>query len=329
MIYILAGPDDFSIGERLGEIKKGLGDPSMLSVNTTILEGVQLTSGQLRAVAEAVPFLSEKRLVIVKGLLEMFEPKARRGRQKKIAAEASSDYQPFASLIGGLPGSTVLVLIDGDVTGKNPLLKQLQPQAEYKSFPLLKNDRLRLWIQRRVKQQGGSISVQAGALLARLVGSNLWIMSSEVSKLVTFTNGRGIEEDDVKSLVSYSQQASVFAMVDAIVDSRAGRAQQVLQQLLSAGMAPSYLLFMLVRQVRLLVRTKELVRAAKSEVEIQNRLGLASEFAWRKTAEQAGRYSLGRLKQFYHKLLETDLALKTGRYDQELALSILVADLCW
>jgi DNA polymerase-3 subunit delta len=328
LIYILVGLDDFSIGERLGEIKKGLGDPSMLSVNTTILEGATLTPGQLRAVTDATPFLSEKRLVIVNGLLERFEPKARRRRQKAIAAEASSDYQPFVRLIGGLSGSTVLVLMDGDVTGRNPLLKQLHPQAEYKSFPLLKNDQLCLWIKKRVKQQGGSISVQAVSLLARLVGSNLWIMSGEVTKLVTFTNGRGIEEDDVKALVSYSQQASVFAMVDAIIDSRAGRAQQVLQQLLSAGMAPSYLLFMLVRQVRLLVRTKELVKVVKSEVEIQNRLGLASEFAWRKTAEQAGRYSLGRLHQFYHKLLETDLAIKTGQYQPELALSILVADLC-
>jgi DNA polymerase III delta subunit len=35
-----------------------------------------------------------------------------------------------------------------------------------------------------------------------------------------------------------------------------------------------------------------------------------------------------RLREVYNKLLETDLAIKTGKYDGELALNLLVADLC-
>jgi DNA polymerase III delta subunit len=48
----------------------------------------------------------------------------------------------------------------------------------------------------------------------------------------------------------------------------------------------------------------------------------------RKTLEQAGGYSLQRLKEGYHKLLETDLSIKTGKYGGELALNILIAELC-
>ncbi|GAI39824.1 unnamed protein product, partial [marine sediment metagenome] len=58
------------------------------------------------------------------------------------------------------------------------------------------------------------------------------------------------------------------------------------------------------------------------------RLGITAEFVWRKTLEQASRYSLERLTELYHKLLEADLSIKTGRYDGELALNILVAELC-
>nr|NIT57717.1 hypothetical protein [Fodinibius sp.]NIY26299.1 hypothetical protein [Fodinibius sp.] len=63
-------------------------------------------------------------------------------------------------------------------------------------------------------------------------------------------------------------------------------------------------------------------------MEIQNKLGLTSEFALRKTLEQADRYPLERLKEVYHKLLEADLSIKTGKYGAELTLSILVAELC-
>ena len=78
----------------------------------------------------------------------------------------------------------------------------------------------------------------------------------------------------------------------------------------------------------MIVRVKELRRQRKSEVEIQDKLNLTSEFVLRKTLEQAARYSLARLKEVYHQLLEADLSIKTGKYDPELALNILIAELC-
>ncbi len=327
MLYVLTGQDDFSLGEYIEEIKGGLGEPALLAANTTALDGQQLTPEQLKMVAGALPFLAEWRLVIIKGFLERFEPKAGRGRQKKVTDDHQEDYRPFAAVFNELPESTVLVLIDSRSTGRNPLLKELLPRARVKSFPLLKDNALRRWLERRVKQEGGTISPRASELLARLVGSNLWVLAGEVSKLVLFALGRRIEEDDVRAVVGYAQQASVFTLVDAVLEFNLGLAQQTLRQLLGAGLSPSYLLFMLARQVRMLVLTKELAGEGRPGVEIQDRLGIASEFAWRKTAEQASRYSIERLKEIYHRLLEADLSIKTGRCDAELALDILVAEL--
>jgi len=78
----------------------------------------------------------------------------------------------------------------------------------------------------------------------------------------------------------------------------------------------------------MIVRLKELRNQGRPKTEIQNRLGLASEFVWRKTSEQADRYPWPRLKEVYHRLLEADLSIKTGKYDGELALNILIAELC-
>ncbi|MBA7657050.1 hypothetical protein ES703_64980 [subsurface metagenome] len=78
----------------------------------------------------------------------------------------------------------------------------------------------------------------------------------------------------------------------------------------------------------MIVRVKELRNQRKSEIEIRNNLGLASDFVWKKTMEQAKRYPLGRIKEAYHKLLEADLSIKTGKYEGELALNILIAELC-
>ena len=330
MLYILLGQDDFSCRQALEEIKMGAGDPTLLATNTTTLDGQQLTLDQLRTVCETAPFLAERRLVIVNRLLGRFEPKSKSGRQVKTThiVNQQNEYKSFSAYITQIPDSTTLVLIDGRIGNKNPLLKELSAKAQVKSFPLLKNDRLRQWIGRRVKQEGGSISAEAANLLAKLIGSDLWIMASEINKLVLFTSGRRIEEEDVKRLVSQAQEANVFAMVDAILEFKAGVAEQLLQRLLEGGAAPAYLLVMLSRQARMIVRAKELRGQGKAETEIQDRLGLTSEFALRKVLEQANRYPMRQIIEVYHKLLETDLFIKTGKYDGELALNLLIADLC-
>jgi len=330
LLYVLHGEDDFSLCQALEEIKQGIGDRTALTTNTSVFDGQQVTVDQLRTVCETVPFLAERRLVVIHGLLQRFEPKIKSGRQKKAASVSTqqNEHKSLGEYLGKIPDSTVLVLIDGKIKSKNPLFSQLSAKARVMSFPLLRNDKLRQWIQKRVGDKGGSVSPPAVDLLSRFVGGNLWVMANEIDKLVLFTLGRRIEEEDVRLVVSYAQEANVFAMVDAILAFRAGVAEQLLQQLLQQGAAPAYLLVMLVRQVRMIVRVKELRRQRKSEVEIQDKLNLTSEFVLRKTLEQAARYSLARLKEVYHQLLETDLSIKTGKYDPELALNILIAELC-
>jgi len=329
LLYILSGQDDFSLTQSLEEIKREIGDQAILTGSINMLDGQQVTLEQLRPFCEAVPFLAGKRLVIVRGLLQRFEPKGRSRRQKKTTPTSRQDeYKSLGAYIGKIPDSTVLVLLESKIANNNTLFREIADKALVKNFPLLREPRLREWVQKRVVEEGSSISPQAVELLAKLVGSNLWVMTSEINKLALFTSGRRIEEDDVKRLVSDTQQANVFAMVDAIVEFKIELAEQLLQRLLQSGAAPVYLLFMLWRQVQMIVRAKELGNQRIPKSEIQQRLGLTSEFALRKTLEQASRYSLPRLRGVYHYLLKADLSIKTGKYGGELALDTLVAELC-
>lgn len=328
MLHVFVGEDDFSIKQAVEEIKKGIGDQTALMTNTTVLDGRQLITDQLKNACETVPFLSEKRLVIVEGLLERFEVGGRTGRKKS----ARQDNQPqeheiIAESIRSLPEFTELVIIGGNIKAANPLLRLLSVITQIKLFPLLKGQQLNRWIERRVKEMGGSISLQAVSLLVRFVGNDLWIMANEVDKLILYTGGRRIEEDDVSSIVSYAQEANVFAMVDALLELRISTAQTLLQQLFRQGMAPAQLLVMISRQVRILFQVRDMRARKKSRAEIQNALGLTSDFVFRKAWEQADKYSQLRLRELYHRLLDTDISIKTGKLDGELALTILIAGL--
>ena len=327
MLHVLTGDDDYSIRQDLEEIKKGIGDRTALMTNTTVLEGRQLTVEQLKNACETVPFLAEKRLVIVEGLLERFESRGRPARKKSARNNnKQAEYQSLADVIKQVPEFTELVLIDGRVNTSNPMLRELMPTKRVKTFPLMKEPQLRQWVENRIKSRGGTITPGAIRLLVRFVGNDLWMMANEVDKLILYVGDRSIEEEDVRTAVSYAQEANVFNMVDAIMESRSGTAQELYQQLLKQGSAPAQLLVMLGRQLRIIYQLKDMRSRRKTREEIKNALGLTSDFVLDKAWGQSDKYSLSRLKELYHRLLEADLSIKTGKYDGELALNILIAE---
>lgn len=330
MLHVLFGEDDFSLRQALEEIKKSIGDATALMTNTTVLEGKAVTPEQLRAACEAVPFLAEKRLVIVDGLLERFEPKRKNGKKKTSRQTAKVEEHPaMVEAVKNLPPFTELVLMGGKLSNSNPLLRELMAVTKVKAFPLVKGGQLNQWIERRVTSQAKDkkVSPKAVALMVRLVGSDLWTMANEVDKLILFTGERGIEEEDVRAVVSNAQEAGIFNMVDAIIEQRVGAAQELLQQLFRQGMAPVQILVMISRQVRIIYQVKEMRAAGKARGEIQSKLGLPSDFVIHKAWEQADRYSPARIRDVYHQLLETDISIKTGKVEGELALDVLIAEL--
>jgi DNA polymerase-3 subunit delta len=332
LLHILIGEDDFSSHQSLETIKKSAGDPTALMPNTTELEGAKVTPEQLRAACETVPFLADKRLVIVMGLLARFEPKKKDGRKKSSRqTETAEEYQPFTDAIKNLPPFTELVLLEGGrIKSANPLLHEISPGAKVSSFPLLKKPgQLIQWIEKRVAAQSkAGISKKAADLMARLVGNDLWTMANEIDKLVLYTEGRTIEETDVKAVVSNVQEANVFNMVDAILESRVAVAQQLLQQLFKQGVTAAQLLVMLARQARIILLVKEMRTNGRSRVDIKSRLGLTSDFVINKAWTQADKYSPARLKEVYHKLINADIAIKTGKYDNpELVMDVLLAEM--
>lgn len=323
MFYILFGPDEFSLREELERIKDGLGDRESLASNTTTFEGKQVSLNQLMDACIALPFLGSHRLIIVEGLLARFD-----GDRLELKKGKGGEWGEFEKKVGGMPPSTVLILIDGQIKKGNALLKRLAPLASVKEFPLLKGAALGEWILGRVKEGQGTISPEAVRMLASLVGENLWVLASEIEKLLLYTAGRRIDEGDVKTVVSYAREANVFTMVDALIEGRAARAAPLLHQLLQEGDTAPYLLVMITRQLRLLVQSKELSLQGFAPAEVKARLALTSDYVLNKALEQGRRYSMERLEQVYRKLLETDLSIKRGLWRGELALDLLIADLC-
>jgi DNA polymerase-3 subunit delta len=330
VLYILHGRDDFSRREELSRIKASLDSDGMLVSNTDVLDGREVTPEQLTAICDTVPFLASHRLVVVEGLLKRFEApdRPRRGaRAPRGPAPELERWLGLAEYVQRLPASTTLVLLDDELSPDNPLFQALRAHAEVIEFRVLKPGAVLQWILERAQGRGLDISPAAARLLAELVGNNLWVLANELDKLAAYAQGRRIEGADVRALVEQVRQVNIFAMVDAVVERRAPVALRLLRQQVAAGAESGYLLAMVVRQYRLIIQAKELGLSGLTVQEIGQRLGIGSDFVLQRVLEQADRYSLSRLKTAYRRLLDADVAVKRGRYNEELALELLVHDL--
>lgn len=322
MIAVFYGKDDFSAHEALGALRRELEVEGLLPESIDRVEGESARPDELLAACRTLPFLSPKRLVIVRGLLGRFEMRGR-GRG---GAKALGPWAAFAEGLRSLPETTVLVFIDGDVGASNPLLKALRPPAGVREFKRLPQAQLAGWIIERAAGHGVALEARAVATLAALVGPDLGLLDSELQKLAVYANGERVTEADVRSLVSAAREPSVFAMADAVVEGRTRDAADLVQRLLVDGEAPQYLLAMIARQYRLLLRTRDALDRGVRAPEIGARLQVQG-FVAQRLLQQAPAYFIEALRRAYRRVLEADLSIKRGIYDEETALQLLVQEL--
>jgi DNA polymerase-3 subunit delta len=333
VIHVFCGSDSFTLHEALAELKAELNSDGMLATNTATFEGNQVRSDELLAVCNTVPFMGAHRLVLVEGLLARFQ--APRGRRRAAAGQTGEPgrqvnlgpWRDLPAALESLPPSTTLVFVDEDVSEGNPLLRLLSPLVQVRRFPRLSQRDLPGWIQARARQEGVDISPAAVRLLADLVGNDLWVLWQELKKLALYAGGRQVEDGDVRALTVAAREASVFTLVDAVVEGHPDQALRLLEQLLDQGAAAPYLLAIITRQYRNLLLAKEMLGHRRPRAEIGERLSITSSFALGKVLEQAGRYPPARLEPSYRRLLEADASIKSGIYREELALEVLVQDL--
>ena len=337
MFYIIYGDDNYRCHEALTEIKSSLGSPEIVSINTTMLDGRRLTVRELSDVCNVVPFMSPVRLVIVDGLLKRFQAGEKQPRSNgngngngEEDGQPLKEWQSMAAYIKTMPPTTTLVLFESDLDAKagNPLLRALTPIAD-KSFQLteIKGKELTGWIKAYAVKNGARMSATAVSLLADYIGGDLWLLTGEINKLITYCSGREIGENDVREITSFAREENMFALVDSVLEGRIKEAQHMLHRMLKYGTAPQQILAMIERQLTIIMRVKDIGSEVPMQ-EIKERLGLHPRYPLDKTLKQARTFNISRLRKAFHCLLDTDVAIKTGKYGDDLALDLMVIELC-
>lgn len=320
MFYVFDGEDTFSQGEQIVSLMASMGDPAACELNTIVLDGRTTTLNEIRHHCDTMPFLSDRRIVLVKGLLEQLTQRSSHTDGQFL--EKLVDYLP------NMPDTARLIFVESKALPKrHPVLKLARGSEDghVKTFRIPRGSELARWVRSQVKQAEAEIEPRAVQALCTFVGSDLYQLHNEINKLAAYTDGqRAISVQDIQLLTPHARQASIFDMVDALGQRDGKTATRIYHTLLDAGDHPLALLAMIIRQFRLLIQVKELAPELGTHQAIARKLG-QNPYPIQKILAQSRNFTFLQLQQIYHKLLDTDVEIKTGQIDAVLALDTLIA----
>lgn len=284
--------------------------------NTLFFDAMRDEPGRILSELMTLPFLAEKRMIVVENLLS--------AKDKELLTR-------MAELIGQnrIPEVNVAVIWQAETPSKTNEAKKLgellKKQKYAYEFAAISENDLPAWVAKEVKERGGAIDRMAAANLARLAGADMWLLNSLIDQLVAYKNGQEILSADVFLFQEEKTDDNIFGMIDAITAQNKKLAFKLLDDQRKLGQDEGYLFAMIIRQFKILLQMRDLWEHEDNLTsdEIAKRLGVHPYVA-KKSLSLIRRFNMDDLKRIYDELLLIDRRVKTGVAPHDLLIDYFV-----
>lgn len=321
MVFLIHGEDDFLASEKLIFLKNGslkkYGDFNVVVFNNEAIN-VESIINEINS----LPFLGEKRVVILENILTSLKKEER----KRITECATNS--PETTVIIFFENKDLLPYKAKDrIKDIEDFMARLDKKNIF-SFSAMDIGSLGRWIATKLKSQGFSIDTRAINGLVALIGNNTRQIDNEIKKLSAYKfSEKAINADDVVKLVKANVDTNIFTLTDALAKKDVRTAQKILRNIIDSGEETYGVLSMIAFQFRnlLLIKIAETEKVPQQKFLSDTRM---NPYVHKKTSGQTRSFTLDKLKEIYHLIFETDLAIKTGTKDPETALDLLIVKIC-
>lgn len=322
MIFYIYGTDAYLCREKLEEIKKGFvqkKDKAGLNVISLNSENINLDSFSQEALT--VPFLSEKKLIVINNLCA-----DNRAGQKKIRDEIFNFLKERGDK---LDNNLLFIDVFEDekkLPQKDQLFNLLKKQPYAWQLLALKNNQLSAWIKKFAAKNEFDISPSAVSELVTLVGNDLLQTTNELAKLKAYKNDATIEAEDVKNLVKAKYDNDIFRLTDALANQDRKLSLKLIADQLNSGNESLSLLGSINWQFKTLLKIKSSLEANPkiTPAQISNETGIHS-YVVSKNLSAVKKFTLAELIDSQNQLLEMEKELKSGHKNPELLLDLFIA----
>lgn len=301
-LYLLYGEEPYLVERAVKKLLERAVDPGFRDFNLDLFYGNECKGEEIFSAAQTLPMFAERRVVLVK-------------KGGDLPAAAQEILLPY--LQDPCPG-TCLILQADKVDGRKKFYAEFKKRGNAVEFKRPYENQLGPYVRDEVRAAGKRIDPEAAELLALLVGNNLQELVSQVEKLCTYCGKKEtVSVADVKAIVSDTKAESVFEFTDALGGKDLSKALRILTSLMQDGEAPLRLLGAVARHYRQLWQVRELMDRKVPSADLAKASGVNPYFL-NKVVAQARNYTVGELRQVFERMLELDLAFKSGGLEEPL-----------
>ncbi|MGB9977331.1 DNA polymerase III subunit delta [Thermovenabulum sp.] len=313
-IFLLYGSEGLLIEEAVEKIKKKYLKGGSEEMDFIKFDGEEINSSDIIDSCLVVPFMSEKRVVLVKNASFLSDSKS----SKKIGEEKLANF-----IEKDFPEYACLILTCEKVDKRKKIYRTIEKIGFIKEYKINNQKEKIQWIKKRAILYNKNLDETAAAYLAYYTG-DLYQTENEIKKIVfSFDENKVIKAEEIEEIISKNDETNIFELIDCIMENKKNLALSKLTELFKKGEKGILVLHMISKHLINLF----CIKIAGEEVEkIGEKLGL-HPFVFKKLKNQANNFSIEKLKYALNLCEQLDFEIKKGRIDDKMGLEIFISRL--
>jgi DNA polymerase-3 subunit delta len=297
MIRVLAGTNAFGLQHDLTKIiARFVAEYGDLALER--VDGEETSYERIAETLNSLPFLASKKMVVLRA------PSA----QKKFVEEVET-------LLADLPETNDIIIVEPKLDKRLAYYKYLKKSTELTEYTQPDENGMAAWLQRRAKEQSGSISSNDARYLIERTGMNQQNLYNELDKLLL--HDLKVTRASIDLLTDATPQSTIFQLLEAAFAGNTHQALALYAEQRALKVEPQQIIAMLGWQLHVLAVTKTAGIRSADEIARDAKM---SPFVVRKSQNVVRRLTLGELKTLISDLLIIDTRSKRTSLDLDEAL---------
>ena len=234
-VYFVYGQDAFLLQHYVSEIAKKSVDAAFYDTNYELIDGKKLDVDELSEKAEQLPFMSDRRCIVVKDFDAESATETQMGKLKELL----SDPPPTCVMVF----YNATVEFDYKRPGKfRSLITAINKTGATVDLPYKSQAALIKMLVSSSKKRGSILTDRAAAHLISRCGADLLVLQKELDKLCAYKRESEILAEDIDLLTTETLDATVWQMANAAAARDCDKALCLLDILIYNGSKPQELM---------------------------------------------------------------------------------------
>ncbi|MCT4543601.1 MAG: DNA polymerase III subunit delta [Vallitalea sp.] len=309
-LYLFHGEEKYLLDMYLKKILNELVDDINSTMNYDFFDKSNINIEKLFDAIETLPFFADRRVIVV-SYVKLFKGK-------------SNDAAKLADRISDIPESTTVIFIEDDIDKRSKLYKLINKNGYVASFNKLSENDLIKWIGQKLHTEGKKIEKSTAKHFLTIVGIDMSNINSELEKLIMYNKENNIiTKESINEICTRSIESKIFELVSAMGQNKREKAVLLYNDMIISKEPPGRILFMLIRQFRLILQSKLLSQKGLNERDIAKEIKLAP-FIVRECLKQGRNMTVNRLNEALKDCLDIDYKIKTGKIDSKIGVEVII-----